>query len=185
MLKRLSIFPGDLAWTHRPVNSSVSQTLMMNIMETVIMERSLDDVPPHSPQKPTVIRPYESGDEAHWYDIHLEADKLSNITEGLFRSEFGLDREELSTRQFYLCHAGKVIGTASAWHGTNYRDGSYGRVHWVAVRPSYQGRGLSKPLLCAVLQALTRLGHQRAYLTTSRLRPVAMGLYKSFGYVEV
>ena len=21
-----------------------------------------------------------------------------------------------------MCHAGKVIGTASAWHGTNYRD---------------------------------------------------------------
>ncbi len=158
----------------------------MNVTNSVVMERqNLADVPRCSLQKSYLIRTYEPGDEAHWYDIHLEADKLSNITDGLFAFQFGLDQRELSTRQFYLCHSGEVIGTASAWHGTSYKDGSYGRVHWVAMRPSYQGRGLSKPLLCEVLQALKRLGYRRAYLTTSRLRRVAMGLYKSFGFVEV
>ena len=165
---------------------NVRKWMIMDVANTVIMERrNLDNIPRHSLQKPCVIRPYESGDEVYWYDIQRTADKLSNITEDLFASEFGLNREELSTRQFYLCHSRKVIGTASAWHGTDYKDGSYGRVHWVAIMPSYQGRGLSKPLLSEVLQALKRLGHKRAYLTTSRLRHVAIDLYKSFGFVEV
>ncbi len=150
------------------------------------MERpNLDDIPRFSLQKPYEIRTYEPGDEAHWYDIHVEADKLSNITKDLFASQFGSDQEELSARQFYLCHSREVIGTASAWYGEHYKDGSYSRVHWVAIRPSYQGRGLSKPLLSEVLHALARLGHNKAYLTTSRLRPVAIGLYRSFGFVEV
>jgi len=158
----------------------------MNDANRVIMERDeLRDIPQFPLQEPYRIRTYQPGDEAHWYNIHREADKLSNITDELFHAQFGSDREELSLRQFYLCHSDEVIGTASAWHDKNYKDGSYGRVHWVAIRPSQQGRGLSKPLLSEVLQALARLGHKKAYLSTSRLRPVAIKLYKSFGFVEI
>jgi len=96
-----------------------------------------------------------------------------------------MDPDELAKRQFYLCRGEKVIGTATAWLGRDYKDGSYGRVHWVAIRPAYQGQGLSRPLMSEVLRALKRLGHERAYLTTSRRRPIAIRLYKSFGFVEV
>jgi GNAT superfamily N-acetyltransferase len=135
-------------------------------------------------EEPCTIRTYQPGDERHWYSIHLEADKLSNITQELFASQFGSDQRVLSTRQLYLCDADSVVGTATAWYGDTYKDGSYGRVHWVAIRPSHQGRGLSKPLLSEVLQTLARLGYTKAYLTTSRLRPVAMHLYRSFGFIE-
>jgi len=154
--------------------------------DSVIMERgNLENIPRLPLREPYRIRPYQPGDEAHWYDIHLEADKLSDIAPDLFASQFGSDPDELAARQFYLCRGDEVIGTASAWYDTEYKDGTYGRVHWVAIRPSFQGRGLSKPLLSHVLQALARLGHKKAYLTTSRRRPVAIRLYRSFGFVEV
>jgi len=150
------------------------------------MERpDLDDIPSFPLPESFRIRTYDPGDEAHWYDIHLEADKLSDIAEDLFTAEFGSDRDELAKRQFYLCHGENIVGTATAWHGRDYKDGSYGRVHWVAIRPAYQGRGFSKPLMSEVLQALRCLDHRRAYLTTSRRRPVAIALYKSFGFVRV
>jgi len=158
----------------------------MNNADRVIMERpNLEGIPSFEPPESYRIRPYKSGDEAHWYDIHLEADKISDITEDLFAREFGSDPDELAQRQFYLCHGEKIIGTAAAWHGRDYKDGSYGRVHWVAIRLSYQGRGLSKPLMRKVLSALRELGYEKAYLTTSRRRPVAIRLYQSFGFVEV
>jgi len=159
---------------------------MINDTNTLILERNdLDDIPRFPLNQPYRIRTYQPGDEIHWYKIHLQADRLSNITEKLFCSQFGSDLEELSKRQFYLCNSDEVIGTASAWHDKNYKNGSYGRVHWVAIKPSYQRLGLSKPLLSEVLQALARLAHEKAYVSTSRLRPVAIRLYKSFGFVEV
>lgn len=159
---------------------------MMNDRNRLILERDdLDDIIRFPLKQPYRIRTYRLGDEVRWHEIHLEADNFSNITEELFCSQFGSDLEELSKRQLYLCHSDEVIGTASAWYDKNYKNGSYGRVHWVAIRPSYQGLGLSKPLLSEVLQALLRLGHKKAYLSTSRLRPVAIRLYKSFGFVEV
>lgn len=158
----------------------------MNDTNKVIMERdNLDGIPLFPLKEPYRIRTYEPGDEVHWYNIHMEADKFSNVTEELFSSQFGSDHHELSTRQLYLCDSDKVIGTASAWHGKDYKDGSYGRIHWVAIRPSCQGLGLSKPLLSEALQTLVKLGHNKAYLDTSRLRPVAMRLYGLFGFVEV
>ncbi|CAE7213098.1 ARIA [Symbiodinium natans] len=108
---------------------------------------------------------------------------------------------------------GRAVGTATAWltkHHAAYTDmlttsrywaasltspegeagprqvdlNADGLVHWVAVHPEYQGRGLSKPLLAAVLQGLGSAGRccKTATLGTGSGRPQAIPLYLSFGF---
>lgn len=91
--------------------------------------------------------------------------------------------EILKERQFYLYDAvGLPIGTATAWLKT-YNNLLYGRVHWVAIVPSEQGKGLAKPLLSTVGRRLRDLKHDCAYLKTASVRIAAIGLYLKFGFV--
>jgi len=61
----------------------------------------------------------------------------------------------------------------------------WGRVHWMAMLPEVQGRGLGKALLTAICQRLRELGHERAYLHTSAARLPAIRLYLKFGFEPV
>ncbi|MEX0655819.1 MAG: GNAT family N-acetyltransferase [Phycisphaeraceae bacterium] len=126
------------------------------------------------------LRPYRPGDDRTWYDIHLKADRYTKLTSQRFVDEFGSDDELLAARQLYLCDSqnGEPLGTATAWQD----DDGAGRVHWVAIVPEAQGRGLAKPLLAAVCQRLAELGHQQTRLTTQSPRIAAVNLYLRFGF---
>ncbi len=152
---------------------------------TIIMVREhMEDIPEYALPPGYSIRWYRPGDEAHWVRIHLEADKYNTITPELFTREFGTDPHLLAERQCYLVDMeGHVIGTATAWFNENFRGRPYGRVHWVAIVPEMQGRGLAKPLMATVCLRLRELGHDRAYLTTSTARLPAINLYLKFGFL--
>jgi GNAT superfamily N-acetyltransferase len=142
----------------------------------------LEEFPLYSLPRPYTIRPYEPGDESAWFDIQAAADRYNPITPELFGAQFGSDLEMLADRQFYLCDGTtRPIGTATAWFGEEAWQG-WGRVHWVAIVPAQQGRGLAKPLLAVTCRRLRQLGHQRAYLTTATARIPAIGLYLKFGF---
>lgn len=142
----------------------------------------LDAVPQAELPDGFSLRFYEPGDEGAWVDLHREADLLNTFSVETFRDQFGTDSGPLRQRQIYLVAAnGLVVGTASAWFQPG--DPSLGRVHWVAIRPAYQGRGLAKPLLSLVCRRLRELGHTRAYLTTNTARVPAICLYFSFGFL--
>jgi GNAT superfamily N-acetyltransferase len=129
------------------------------------------------------LRRYRSGDESAWLDIHLKADLHNRITPELFERQFGADKVLLEQRQFYLIDpGGRVIGTATAWFNDDLEGTRIGRVHWVALLPEYQGRGLSKPLMTAVCHRLRELGHERAYLVTAAMLRPAIQLYLRFGF---
>ena len=113
----------------------------------------------------------------------LESDPYNQITPELFQQQFGSDTTQLVKRQCYLISPdGKAVGTATAWLGKDPEIKGFGRVHWVAILPEYQGRGLSKSLLGAVCARLRELGHKRAYLNTSARRKAAIGLYLRFKF---
>jgi GNAT superfamily N-acetyltransferase len=58
-------------------------------------------------------------------------------------------------------------------------------VHWVAIVPEQQGRGLGKVLMTIVCHRLRELGHRRTYLTTSTARIPAINLYRHFDFVPL
>jgi GNAT superfamily N-acetyltransferase len=146
---------------------------------------SLEHIPAYELPEPYELRPYRRGDLAAWLRIHARADIYNRCDEKLFREQFGNDEKLLAQRQLYLCDGANEIGTATAWFGEEGPTGATGRVHWVAIVPDYQGRGLSKPLLSATLLRLRELGHTRAFLTTSTPRKQAISLYEKFGFVQV
>ena len=152
-------------------------------MRLLMIRPNLKDIPEFALPAGFSLRWHEPGDEQAWFQIHLAADRENEITPGLFTRAFGLDSALLAQRQCYLLDlAGAVIGTATAWFDDNFQGMPFGRVHYVALLPPYQGRGLSKPLMTAVCRRLRELGHDRAYLTTSSSRLPAIRLYRHFGF---
>ncbi|HRW10436.1 MAG TPA: GNAT family N-acetyltransferase [Caldilineaceae bacterium] len=150
---------------------------------------TLDGLPSFDLPQSYRLRGYRPGDEAAWVAIHVDADPYHHFDAAVFAKEFSTDQTLLTERQMYLCPMGEdgsegpPIGTATAWFGVEEARRSEGLVHWVAIHPSYQGRGLAKPLLAATCHRLCVLGHQRAYLNTSTVRIPAINLYLSFGFI--
>lgn len=151
-------------------------------MSISMTRENLDVIPEFDLPPGYLLRWYQPGDERYWVAIQRQADLYNAITSELFTQQFGL-AGELPARQCYLTdRSGTPVGTASAWFNPDYRGQPYGRVHWVAIVPEMQGRGLSKPLLSAVCHRLRELGHRRAYLTTAPQRTAAICLYLKFGF---
>ncbi len=158
------------------MNSPVENSLETHVQ---MARLDLDNWP--APPLPAgfLIRAYQSGDAVHWHAIQERADPFNSFDDTTFSIWFGDDEAVLHARQkFLLAPDGHVIGTATAW----FDSPEIGRVHWVAIVPEYQGRGLARPLLGAVGQTLRELGHTRAVLTTSLERPVAIALYQTLGF---
>lgn len=150
-----------------------------------MIRENLDDIPDCSLPDGYSIRWYGPGDENTWLEIQSLADRYNEVTLSLFEKEFGTDTKVLSERQCFLCDSHhNAIGTASAWYGSYQRE-CCGRIHWVAIVPQFQGRGLSKPLLAQTCDRLRSLGHSKTYLTTQTCRLPAINLYAKFGFVPV
>src|ERR1043166_3548370 len=151
-----------------------------------MIRENLDNLPDYALPGGFSLCSYQPGDEENWLQIHLAADRLQPIMPDLFGREFGSDAALLAQRQYYLIAPdGQAVGTASAWFKDNFEGRTFGRVHWVAIVPEYQGRGLAKPLMSAICRLLRELGHDCAYLTTSTGRLPAINLYLRFGFVPL
>jgi GNAT superfamily N-acetyltransferase len=145
---------------------------------------SLDHIPDYPLPPGYSPRWYRPGDEQRWVDVQSRAEEYFEITPELFVEQFGSSTQPLAERQCFLLDAqGEAIGTATAWFDDDYCGQPHGRLHWVAVVPEAQGRGLAKPLLCIVLTRMAELGHTRCYLSTSTGRIPAVNLYCKFGFV--
>jgi len=147
-----------------------------------MIRENLDDIPDFGVPAGYTIRWFRPGDEKSWRNIHLLADKYTNVTPDLFEREFGSNARLLAERQcFLLDRKNSPIGTASAWFD-NPSEPSSGRIHWVAIIPAEQGKGLAKPLLTTACKRFKALDYQRAHLTTQTVRISAINLYLKFGF---
>ncbi|HEY1751308.1 MAG TPA: GNAT family N-acetyltransferase [Caulobacteraceae bacterium] len=63
-------------------------------------------------------------------------------------------------------------------------DGGF-EVAKMAVADSHKGRGLGRALMAACVERARQLGAPRLYLETNSGLAPALGLYRSFGFVEI
>lgn len=168
-----------------------------------MIRASLDGLPEFVLPDGFSLRWFLPGDEAHWRRIHLAAERLIEITPELFGKQFGVREgrglqsasarehpggmnfalRDLRERQCYLLEPrGEIVGTGTAWFDDDFEGVRWGRVHWLAILPGFQGRGLGRGLMTAICRRLRELGHKRAYLHTSTTRIPAIKLYLRFGF---
>jgi ribosomal protein S18 acetylase RimI-like enzyme len=147
-----------------------------------MIHNDLAKAPRYSLPERFSLRFCQQGDQKAWVDIHKEADQSNDIDLHKFEEVFSEHPLPLEERQLYLLNSdNEPIGTATAWE--REREGSIrGLVHWVAIHPGYQGRGLAKPLLSATLSRLMELGYEDAFLYSSTARMPAINLYWKFGF---
>ena len=156
-----------------------------NIPVTMICE-DLNSIPQFNLDPLYSFRWFLPGDEKIWQLIQAKADQYNEITNQLFAAEFGADLDLIGERQGYIIESDyNAIATGTAWFDDNYKGQQYGRIHWVAINPEMQGRGLAKPLMTIICNRLKQLGHSRAYLTTASARIPAINLYLKFGFTPV
>lgn len=131
------------------------------------------------------FRMYTPGMEEDWIRIQDEADDYIKVDKNLFEEEFGEHRKELPRRMLFLAHHETLIGSAAAWLDTIHGEPGTGRLHWVAIVPEYQGRGLAIPLVSRAMSIFTDLECSRAYLLTNAVRITAISLYLKLGFNPV
>jgi len=124
-------------------------------------------------------------DVKHWSRIVtsvLEFD-CEHSAETYFVTSYLPHIEELLKRcLFVLNQDGDPVATANAWFSVS-ELGYQAGLHWVAVCPEYQGKGLGKAVTIKALQVLHSLeGGSPVWLHTQTWSPVAIKLYHSLGF---
>jgi ribosomal protein S18 acetylase RimI-like enzyme len=133
------------------------------------------------------FKTFQKGDEVAWAEIETAAGEFDCVESALnrFQSGFGEHFDELEDRMFFIEDKNsRLIATGTAWYDNSFLGEPYGRVHWIAVHPDFQGRGLAKPLLSHVMCQLAK-SHDKAYLITLTTSLRAIKIYLDFGFVPL
>lgn len=130
------------------------------------------------------VRPYAAGDVATWVRVQQAAERFVPVTAETFARFMPGDEAHLARRVLFLVDPDGVdIGTITAWNDDGLTGRDSGLLHWVAIVPAAQGRGLAKPMLSRALAVLQAHGYGEAYLETGSARVPALNLYLGFGFV--
>ena len=150
------------------------------------LERGLDALPEYPLPEGYHIETYRDGDRDEWIRIGMSAKEHASFEAGLDAwGRYYAGREaELPGRMLFLANdAGEKAGTATAWFDVKGEPlPGEGWLHWVSIRRESQGRGLSKPLICATLRRLAELGCDRARIPTQTTTWVAVKVYLDLGF---
>lgn len=151
----------------------------------VIMVWNGPAYPRFAPPEGTRLCRYAPGMERDWADVEASVGEFGAPGAALdhFEKEFGPFREELPGRMLFIRDPdGSAAGTATLWRGGHLGE-ELPRIHWVAVRPDRQRRGLAKALMTGVMDAYGALGRRKpVYLTTQTWSWKAVRLYAAFGF---
>ena len=147
-----------------------------------MIREHMEDIPHFPIPKGFAIRSYRPNEGHIWTRIQKAAEPHFGIDDELFMREFKRDLLAMEDRSFYLTtDAGEEIGTITAWWQPNINGKVWGQIHWVAIHPDYQGRGLSKPMMSVAMSRLKQ-SHERCFLDTSTARIPAIKIYLDFGF---
>ncbi len=128
---------------------------------------------------------YRPGDERHWARIETSVEEFSDedAALALFVKDFMPHHQELARRCLFAVNpSGQKVGTLNAWYGEMNGE-TVAWLHWVAVCPEEQGKGLAKALIARGLALFDELHPGKdAYLHTQTWSHVAIRLYRRAGF---
>lgn len=130
------------------------------------------------------LRLYRPGDEAAWAETEASVLEFASPAAALdyFKAEYLPQPQQLARGLVFACDAaGTPVANASAW--PLKADPAVPTLHWVAVRPGQQGKGLGR----AVVQQAVMAGQRQwpgktMLLQTQTWSHVAVRLYHSLGW---
>lgn len=132
---------------------------------------------------------FEEGDELDWVNIHIESGEFSSVEQGLeyFHKFYDYFYNELDKRLIFIVDNESLekIGTATISKLEEAEYGYFAAVDWVAIKKSYQGRKLSKPLITKLISVSNELGYSKIILHTQTTTWLAAKLYLDFGFVPL
>lgn len=128
---------------------------------------------------------FKNGDEKEWVDIAMSLGEFEQTDEGMeyFRNHYINYESELIRRCLFLENSNGVkIGTLTNWWAyTGVRRDPW--LHWVLVRPEYQGQGLGKAFVFEGLRRMIAIeGDRDIYLHTQTWSYKAINIYRQAGF---
>ncbi len=132
-----------------------------------------------------VFKLYTDGDEKGWAEIMVSVGEFDTYEEALecFNNDYVPNKDELARRCLFIQSAnGELIGTLTNWwnYTQDRRDPS---IHWVGVKPEYQGLGLGKALVYEGMRRMIELeGDRDFFLHTQTWSYKAISIYLKAGY---
>ena len=133
-----------------------------------------------------VFSTFKLGDEKSWAEIETSVLEFPNELDALilFQKEYLPFIVELEKRCLFIENKeGEKIATSTAWwcYSGARRDPW---VHWVAVKPQYQGLGLGKAIISKITQLMLEIeGDRDFYLHTQTWSHRAIKIYEKLGFV--
>ena len=150
---------------------------------SVGMERpNMRGIPVHELPKPYTFRPYRIGDAERWVHVQRTANiGIGDVSMQTWINDFSKHEELMPERSWFVINGkGEDVASISAW----WRDrpeGEQGLIHWVAVLPECQGKGIGKAIMTRAMLWLAE-AYDSAYLVTSIVRIPAIKIYLDFGF---
>ncbi|MCM1286227.1 MAG: GNAT family N-acetyltransferase [Acetobacter sp.] len=127
------------------------------------------------------IRNYCQGDEILWAEIETAIGDFESTENALEYFNLHYKTDDIFERCFFAKCENKIVGTCIAWY--DFKDNKkISSLHWMAVLPGYQGRGIGKKLLNSVMQFYNSNDLMPVYLHTQPWSYKAVGLYLSAGF---
>lgn len=155
-----------------------------------ILMRHLPETPPPKLTVPPgfSLRFYQPGDETSWAEIETSVGEFASEQQALayFKNRYLPEKEKLQQRCVFFCQNGaEPVATATAWYERLDKQ-FWPSLHWVAVKPAFQGLGLGKAVTACALRLLKQEHPgQAVYLHTQTWSHKAVGLYLKLGFETV
>lgn len=131
------------------------------------------------------FKDYGPGDERAWAALEYEIGDFQSPGEAecYFADTYCADESELKKRVLFLANeAGRIAGSCIAWRDRKGEGGTVASLHWLAVSPACQKRGLGKALCRKTLERFRQLGEFPVYVHTRPWSYEAIFLYVRRGF---
>lgn len=128
---------------------------------------------------------FKPGDEKHWAEIETSVGEFECAGDALkyFQRDYLAYLPELERRCLFIENDnGDKVGTLTIWWCyTGVRRDPW--LHWIAVRPGYQGMGLGKSIVFEGMKRLMEIeGDRDVYLHTQTWSYKAVNIYQKAGF---